>query len=186
MHWYSSQIVTRLRWLNSPYGEVVAAFRAGRRLSFSRRRPRAIARPMLSLLMNRPVVFHAHAASKSQRGSIQQVRDLFVPSSHSDPILTPGWIELNSAGSSDPRGLEIIENWRNYPGGPIQPNSSGGPTGPGWLRGALFLHRTGQTGLRASKAENAVVRRALSCQLSLQLARKHSLGWLLRRRSRFR
>ena len=68
---------------------------------------------------------------KSQRGSIQQVRDLFVPSSHSDPILTPGWIELNSAGSSGPRGLEIIENWRNYPGGPIQPNSSGGPTGPG-------------------------------------------------------
>ena len=127
----SSKIVTRLRWLNSPYGEVVAAFRAGRRLSFSRRRPRAIARPMLSLLMNRPVVFHAHAASKSQRGSTQQVRDLFVPSAHCDPILTPGRIELNSAGSSDPRGLEIIENWRNYPGGPIQPNSSGGPTGPG-------------------------------------------------------
>ena len=54
---------------------------------------------MLSLLMNRPVVFHAHAASKSQRGSIQQVRDLFVPSSHSDPILTPGWIELTLLAS---------------------------------------------------------------------------------------
>ena len=60
----SSEIVAWLRWFNAPYREVVAAFCAGRRLPFGRRQARAMAPPMLSLLMNKPVVFHAHAAPK--------------------------------------------------------------------------------------------------------------------------
>jgi hypothetical protein len=57
----STEIVAWLRWFNAPYREVVAAFCAGRRLPFRRRQSRAMARPMLSLLMNRPVVFHSPA-----------------------------------------------------------------------------------------------------------------------------
>jgi len=75
----SSEIVAWLRWFNTPYREVVAAFCAGRRLPFRRRQSRPMARPMLPLLINGPVVFHS-PSTESQRGLSQQVRELLVPS----------------------------------------------------------------------------------------------------------
>jgi DNA-binding Xre family transcriptional regulator len=107
----SSQIVTRLGWLDSPYGEAVAAFCAGRRLPFRRRQSRAMASPMLSLLMNRPVVFHAHAAPKSQSGSItsaQLVRSVVTPRPDPDAGMDRAYLSRVERPVTYV-GLEIIE-----------------------------------------------------------------------------
>lgn len=60
-----SEIVTGLRRFDAPYCEMVATICTGWRLPFSGRQSRAIARPMLSLLMNWPVIFHTHFTSES-------------------------------------------------------------------------------------------------------------------------